>query len=213
MSSETADLAQDRVRSVMEDPSALSIARVYAQALVEAAGDELDDVIAELDAYFEHIAGKFPEFGAAMSGGMLSIDRVQHLIDQAFAPNCSEVFTNFLRVLAKRERLDLLPLILQQVEKVRRRLHGQKRVIVTTAVPLGDEQLDQMKSRFRNQLPFDPVVETNVKPELIGGMVIQIGDTVYDSSVRARLKQLRSRLREKTNYEIQRGRDRFGSAE
>ncbi|MCA9036130.1 MAG: F0F1 ATP synthase subunit delta, partial [Planctomycetaceae bacterium] len=46
-----------------------------------------------------------------------------------------------------------------------------------------------------------------------GGLIIQVGDTVYDSSLRSRLQQLRGRLVEKALNEIQSGRDRFSHTE
>ncbi|MGH7127771.1 MAG: F0F1 ATP synthase subunit delta [Planctomycetaceae bacterium] len=48
---------------------------------------------------------------------------------------------------------------------------------------------------------------------MLGGMVVQIGDSVYDMSLQARLNQLRERLRKRTLHEIQSRRDRFRSAE
>ena len=48
-----------------------------------------------------------------------------------------------------------------------------------------------------------------VGPEILGGLIVRIGDTVYDSSLRTRLRQMSGRLRERCLHEIQRGRDRF----
>ena len=48
-----------------------------------------------------------------------------------------------------------------------------------------------------------------VNPAILGGMVIRVGDTVYDSSLKARLRQLRGRLKQQATHEIQSGRDRF----
>ena len=52
-----------------------------------------------------------------------------------------------------------------------------------------------------------------VDESLIGGLVIQVGDTVYDSSLRTRIKTLAGRLTERTLNEIQSGRDRFSHPE
>jgi F-type H+-transporting ATPase subunit delta len=47
----------------------------------------------------------------------------------------------------------------------------------------------------------------------LGGIVIRVGDTIYDSSLALRIKQLRERLRQRSLHEIQSGRDRFGHPE
>jgi F-type H+-transporting ATPase subunit delta len=56
---------------------------------------------------------------------------------------------------------------------------------------------------------FEPILETRLDTSLLGGVIIRIGDTVYDSSLRTRMKQLHERLRERSLHEIQVGRDRF----
>jgi probable F420-dependent oxidoreductase len=60
---------------------------------------------------------------------------------------------------------------------------------------------------------FDAILETSQDPELIGGMVIQVGDTVYDASLKTRISQLRDRLRQRSLNEVQSGRDRFSHPE
>ena len=54
-----------------------------------------------------------------------------------------------------------------------------------------------------------PVITLEVDPSLIGGLVVQVGDDVYDASVRTRLEQLRDRLIEGKTHEIQSRRDHF----
>ena len=54
-----------------------------------------------------------------------------------------------------------------------------------------------------------PVITLEVDPSLIGGLVVQVGDEVYDASVRTRLEQLRGRLIERKTHEIQSRRDHF----
>ena len=62
---------------------------------------------------------------------------------------------------------------------------------------------------LRTQFGFDAILEESVDAELLGGIVLQVGDTVYDSSLRSRLKMLQGRLVERAFNEIQIGRDRF----
>ena len=70
-----------------------------------------------------------------------------------------------------------------------------------------------VEARLKELFPFQPVLEPAVDPSLLGGLRIRVGDTVYDGSLRARLKQLRHRVRERSLHEIQSGRDRFSHSE
>ncbi|QDT63969.1 ATP synthase F1 subunit delta [Calycomorphotria hydatis] len=208
---DAAHQVEAHVRSVMEDPGAIAIARVYAEALLDAAGENTDELVSEYEEFVDNVARVVPEVPALIFGGMLSRDETVGIMERAIIPHCSPVFGNFLRVLAKRQRLDLTRPILHALKKSRELERGLRHVTVRTAVPLTDEQRDNIAGRISASVPFEPIIDTEVDKDLLGGMVIQIGDTIYDSSVRTRLKQLRTRLRERVNNEIQRGRDRFSS--
>jgi F-type H+-transporting ATPase subunit delta len=62
---------------------------------------------------------------------------------------------------------------------------------------------------MRDVFQLEPVIETNIDEGLLGGMVVQVGDWLFDGSVRTRLEQLRKQLMVRRNYEIQGRRDRF----
>ena len=57
---------------------------------------------------------------------------------------------------------------------------------------------------------IEPLLEEKVEPELLGGLVVRIGDWVYDASVRTRLDEIRNQLIERSSHGIASGRDRFG---
>ncbi len=143
----------------------------------------------------------------------ISRDDKLTLIDRVVKGRGSELFTNFLRVLARHERLDLLPLILKHSQVQFELRSGKKRVQVDSALPLSPEALKQIEARLKTLFSFQPVLEPAVDPSLLGGLRIRVGDTVYDGSLRARLKQLRHRVRERSLHEIQSGRDRFSHSE
>ena len=90
---------------------------------------------------------------------------------------------------------------------------GKKMVLVRSAFELTDETLSSIKQRLSDTLGFSPVLQTSIDQSVIGGLVIQVDDTVYDGSLRTRLKQLRGRLSNRSIHEIQSGRDRFSYPE
>ena len=208
------DLAHSRIRSVMEDPSTLAVAKMYAEAFVGAAQSVgVENVLEEFESFLVDVLDKNPDFATLLCSSVGNRDDKLTLIDRVVAPYASELFTSFLRVLARKDRLDLLPLILQQAQLRYERLQGKQRVQVTSAQELSDVQRERIRQQLFDKLPFDPILETNVDPSLVGGIVIRVGDTVYDSSVKTRMKQLRERMRQRSLNEIQSGRDRFSHPE
>ena len=92
---------------------------------------------------------------------------------------------------------------------IENRRGGRKSVQVTSSQPLDHEALESIRVKLDSAFPFTPILETRVDSSLIGGLVIQVDNTVYDSSLRTRIRQLRDRMRERSLHEIQSGRDRF----
>lgn len=206
--------APPRPSHVLEDPSAKAVARVYAVAFLDAAASTgAQEPLEELTALWDQVLSVSPEALRLLTTETTSRDDKLGMIERAVAPHASELLTNFLRVLARHERLDLLPVILGEAWKQHEARSNQKRVTIRSAVELTAEQLRQIQSRLEAALPYHPVLQPVHDPEMVGGLMIQVGDTVFDGSLRTRLKNLQDRLRERYLHEIQSGRDRFSSAE
>jgi F-type H+-transporting ATPase subunit delta len=200
--------------NVMDDPSAQAIARVYAEAFISAVGTDKEvELVEEFTSLVEDILAEFPDFYQLLTSGILSQDEQLGLIDRVVGKKGTEIFVNFLRVLARHGRLDLLPAILKESQLIHEKNAGKQRVKVTSAKELNESEIKNIQDKLAASLPFTPIIMPEVNPDLIGGIVIQIGDKVYDSSLRSRLKQLRDRLRQRSLNEIQSGRDRFCHSE
>lgn len=205
---------QTRIPSVMEDPGAQSVAKVYAVAYLDSAGASGGDAaVEELVSFVDDVLIPQTQFEQLLRGSALGRDNKNLLIDRVVGTRATPLFTNFLRVLAKHGRLDLLQGIRRQSEIELERRAGKRRVGVSSATELSAELLASIKSSLAASLGCDPILETRIDPSLIGGVVIRVGDTVYDGSLKTQVKQLRVRLRERCLNEIQRGRDRFSHPE
>jgi F-type H+-transporting ATPase subunit delta len=205
---------QTRVSSVLEDPSAKAVARVYARSFLDAAGvASVPTSLEEFASFVDDVLATNPQFATLLQLQIVTRDEKIGIIDRVVAPLGSDLFANFLRVLARHDRLELLPLILDEANREHETRTGKKRVQVRSATPVSTKALDAIRQRLVAVFPFEPIIESETDSSLLGGLVIQVGNTVYDSSLRTRLKQLRGRLRERSRYEIQSGRDRFSHPE
>jgi len=203
-----------RPSHVLEDPSAKAVARVYALAYLGAAASAgVTDPLEELASFYEDVLVAQPEFERLLTSEVTSRDDKLGIIERVVEPRASEFFVRFLKVLAEHERLDLLPVISSEAKTEYERRSGRQRVTVKSAVALSDSQVKSIADRLNAALPFEPIVDSEVDESLLGGLVIQIGDTVYDSSLKSRLTSLQQRLRERYLHEIQSGRDRFSHSE
>ena len=199
---------------VLEDPGALAVASLYARSYLSAAElQNIDDAEGELASFIDDVLAGNPDFRKLLTSDSIGRKDKLELVDRAITPRCSEFFANFLKVLIRHGRIELIDEIREVVIRVREELAGQQRVIVKSAQPLTEQSRQRAIGQLKDKLGFEPLLQETVDESLIGGLVIQVGDTVYDSSLRTRLKTLAGRLTERTLNEIQSGRDRFSHPE
>jgi len=74
------------------------------------------------------------------------------------------------------------------------------RVVVNSAVPLPDDQRERLLHELRKKYRKEPVLTIRVDPALLGGLVIRVGDWLYDGSVRMRLDNIRKQLIERGSH-------------
>jgi F-type H+-transporting ATPase subunit delta len=101
---------------------------------------------------------------------------------------------NFLRLLVDKRRMNLLPQILSELRRMVEELEGIERVEVISAAPLPGTQRDFLKSVLERQTGKRIELEEKLDPAVLGGMVVKVGSTVYDGSVRTQLSQMRENL-------------------
>jgi F-type H+-transporting ATPase subunit delta len=147
-----------------------------------------------------------------IAGSAVGRTAKDEVIKKAFQGRSSDLFLNFLLVLNHHDRLDLLRPILSGLHRIDDERKNRVRVHVRSAVPLTDEQRERLITQLRRDLQADPTLDARVDPSLIGGMVVRMGDYVYDASIRTRLETIRKQLIERSSHEIQSGRDRFYAA-
>ncbi|MCR9202735.1 MAG: ATP synthase F1 subunit delta [Planctomycetaceae bacterium] len=199
---------------VLEDPGAKAVSGMYARSYLSAAKDAgIDGAAEELMSFADDFLASNPDFRGVFVSDALGRDDKLELVDRALAPACSEFFANFLKVLVRHGRESLIEHIRAEVAVVEEENSGQRRVQIRSAKPLSDASRQKTVEQLKSKLGFDPILMESVDESLIGGLVIQVGDTVYDSSLRTRIKTLAGRLTERTLNEIQSGRDRFSHPE
>lgn len=199
-----------RVTSVLEDPSVQSVARVYAVALLDSVpAAEAGQLVEEAESFVSAVLDTQPQFERLLCTVATQQKQKLELVERIVAARATPVFTNFLRVLIRHDRAELIRTVVAMAQRELEVRQGKVRVRVTSAAPLTAASTAALVESLSRSLAAEPILETQVDPALLGGVVIRVGDTVYDGSVRIRLKQLRARLRERCLNEVQRGRDRF----
>ena len=208
------EVADSAVQSRSVDISAQRVARVYAQAIIDAADKKncRADVLEELESLVRDVLPKVPRALEVFASPKVALEQKLTLIDRIAAGRMQPTTVHALHVLARHGRLGLVGEIVAGARALANQLAGLQQAQFTTAVPLGDDQQRQLVADVEQAVGARLAASFAVNPELIGGLVVMIGDTVYDQSIATGLGRLGGNLHRRTIHEIQYGRDRLASA-
>lgn len=169
----------------------------YAQSLIEVSqvDGDIDRVEQELGAIVA-LLEKHPLLSRALFSPAISSIRKRAIVSTLLTRigNLSEIFERLVLMLAERDRLSLLPLILEVYKERLEEKRGVLRVRVTTTTPLNTERIRAFEGALGEATGRQIIVKTEVDAELVGGMVAQIGSRVYDGSLASHLNRLREQF-------------------
>lgn len=173
-----------------------TIPRRYAKALVQLGSEEgvVDQFRTEL-AVFEKLFSANPELRAAFADPALTHQQKKAIMKDLIARvSASELVGNFLLLLVDKNRVAFLGQIVQAYQKLADEFSGVIRPVIKTAFALDEKQVSSIRSALEKKTGKTVIPEVSVEPTLLGGVVTQIGDTAYDSSVKTQLIRIQDIL-------------------
>jgi F-type H+-transporting ATPase subunit delta len=182
------------------------VPQVYAEALLAVAEEQgiADEVLDELNA-LAGLAVENRELETFLASPLVESEVRTRTLEKLLRGRASDLLVDALQVINRKGRLELLPEIAAAYRQEHRRLRGRVQVFVTSAVPLSDAlraRLREAAARFAGKAPE---LFESVDPELLGGMVVRVGDERIDSSIRTRLRDLGRALFRRASLEVQSG--------
>lgn len=204
-------MAKSKAKSDTIDAGRQRLGTVYAKALLGAAekAGQADQVVEELEAIIADVLNKLPQLDEALKTPRLTHEERLPILDKAFGGRVSNTTLTFLKVTSKHGRLDCLRAIARSARKLLDTLRGRVEVIVETAYPLNNSLRDRIVGRLTELLGRQVNLSTAVNADLLGGLVVRVGDTVYDASLAARLKKMQEVTLDHTKQAIRESIDRF----
>lgn len=169
-----------------------SLSGRYALAVFELArdGGQLDSVAAS----FSTLKGALAEsadFRTLTGSPVVTRDAAQRAVaGLASALGLDEITTKFLGVLAGNRRLSQLPAAIRAFEMLLSNHKGETVAQVTSARPLAKTQITALAKSLKARVGRTVAIETQVDPDILGGLVVKIGSQMIDSSIRTRLNTL-----------------------
>lgn len=174
-----------------------TVARPYAEALFEAASKDKESAGAEswselLSRWAQIVA--LPDVREALSDPRLGDEQSITLFAQLTQVELSPSARNFITLLVENGRLLLLPEIARQFAELKNRSEGAAVAEIVSAFPLEGVELADLVAALEKRFGLKLKPQVTVDASLIGGVRVAVGDQVLDTSVLARLAQMRNTL-------------------
>ncbi|TGE33940.1 ATP synthase F1 subunit delta [Desulfosporosinus sp. Sb-LF] len=172
-----------------------SLARRYSQALFEiAAESSLDSIDSDLRELTMLVEGN-AEVKKALLHPHISLSVKKSIMDKLMGEEFSATTRSFLHLLIDRKRESLLPSIQHEFTRLADEARQVVEAKVASAVALSESQLADLKKAIGHMTGKDVRIISEVRAELIGGVLIQVGDRVMDGTIAHALNRMRENLR------------------
>lgn len=173
----------------------IRIAKRYARAVFASAkqADNVRETESNLNLVCDALNSNEELYNTFLSP-KISRDKKRALLEKIFSNNVNPLVMRLLKLLVNKRREDGIETIYQEFVKLRENDENIQKVSIKSAIELSQNELDELVKKLEQKTGKRIVYESSIDPELIGGVLVQYGDTVYDGSVKGALKRLREKL-------------------
>jgi len=170
------------------------IARVYGDALFEVAKeeDELEAIHEQLGAFADALAESH-DLQIFLFSPYFSSQEKREGIAKAVS-GAEEEFMNFLELLAEKHRMPAIFHIRRRFDELWAEEHRRLEVRLTSAVELDEDVVERVGKEIERQTDRKIDLESQVDPDVLGGLVLRVGNMVLDASIRTKLERLRKEV-------------------
>jgi F-type H+-transporting ATPase subunit delta len=168
-------------------------ARRYAQAAFDIAREkgELDRWAEDVQAIADLVAQ--PGVADVLASSRVPFDAKARLLRSGL-PDVGSLAMNLAQLLAEKGRIVLAGQVREEYQRLMDEHRGVAQAVVLSAVPLSDDERRAVARRLHDLTGKEIVLETQVEPEILGGLVARVGDRLIDGSTRGRLLALKESL-------------------
>jgi len=171
------------------------VAQRYAEALMG-----LVEKSADLEEFQKELAGtrqlieRHPEISCLLVNTTIAREEKEDFLEKVLPEETSSLLLNFIKVLIKKRRFRELGLIVETFKRLYEVRKGLQRVRVESPVPLDEIVRERLRRALEKKLNRKVTLETLVKPELVGGLVLDFEGNQIDGSFKTALQELKQKL-------------------
>lgn len=172
------------------------IAKRYARALIALAkeNNNIESVGNELVLFIQNTQTNAKMLATLTNTAHDLTSRLSILTKVTEKLGLTSLTTRFLKLLVKKRRIDIMDNIHEEYTKLAHKEMSLAEMIVTSATALSDAQYDELTTHFTNKTKKKIILKKNINPTVLGGVIVQMGDHVYDYSLKRQLNELKEKM-------------------
>lgn len=172
-----------------------TIARRYASALygeAESAGT-VEMIDNDVELLFNTLEESH-DLQLFFASPVISEEKKMTVIRRLFQPRVSDLMLNFLLFVISKQREGIVDAIVNEYRSMRLKQRGIVEADARVAIPLDETDVDDLTASISKTVGSEIRLNVKTDPELVGGVVVQIGDLVYDGTLKRKLANLRKQM-------------------
>lgn len=171
------------------------VEQTYARALLDLAHSEgQQDAVGQELRDLQELLGTHPRLLDLLGSKVIPVSERLAVVERVFHGQVSDLLYRFLRTACRKDRLDVLPGVIDAYFTLLDEMHGIVHAEVHVAKPLSNDQSTQVAAAVGRMVGRRVQLRQVVNPQMIGGLKIRVGDRLIDGSVTTRLKLMRDNL-------------------
>lgn len=171
------------------------VSKTYAKALFELAveGQMVDQILAEYE-FVANSFDEFPEFLEIVKSPKVSNDDKIKILSETYGDKVSETLVNFFKVLVDKKRSNVVREVYNDYKVLVDESKGLVVARVESVIPLEANEIKVLEAKLNDVTGKQVTIENVINPEIMGGLVVTVGDKIVDGSVKHKLDNLKHEL-------------------
>ena len=172
-------------------------ARRYARALFQAAlkVGQVDEAAQNLDA-INAVTAESPQLMSVLRHPRITRQRKSELLKAGFEGRVLPIVEHFLFLVIEKDRASILPNVAGQYKILLDQHRREVDAEAVSAVPLTGAQCDALRERLKASTGFNIRLQTRVDETILGGLLVRVGDKLFDGSIATQLRRIEEQLRQ-----------------
>jgi len=173
------------------------VSKTYAKALFELAveGQMVDQILAEYE-FVKDSFDEFPEFLEIVKSPKIQVDEKMKILEETFGEKVSDTLINFFKILVDKKRSNVIRDVYDDFNVFVNEEKGLVVARVESVIPLEANEIEALEAKLSKVTGKTVTIDNVINPDIMGGLVVKVGDKVVDGSLKHKLENLKHELAE-----------------